>query len=59
MFNIMKQGDHFTAYITEFAADSEADVANLPTTVAPGSSCIVIETSNVYMLNNNREWMLI
>lgn len=56
MFNIVKQSDHATAYVTEFVADTEADVANLPTTVAPGSTCIVIDTSNVYMLNNKKEW---
>jgi hypothetical protein len=56
MFNIIKQGDHASAYVTEFVADEEADVTNLPTTVAPGSSCIVIETSDVYMFNNKKEW---
>lgn len=56
MFNIVKQSDRATTYVTEFVADEEADVTNLPTTVAPGSTCIVIETADVYMLNNKREW---
>ena len=56
MFNIVKQSDRATTYVTEFVADEEADVTNLPTTVAPGSTCIVIASSNVYMLNNKKEW---
>lgn len=56
MFNIIKQGERSTAYVTEYVADTEADVANLPTNNAPGSTCIIIETSDVYMLNNKKEW---
>jgi hypothetical protein len=56
MFNTIKQSDRTTAYVTEYVADTEADVANLPTTVTPGSTCIVIETGSVYMLNNSKEW---
>ncbi len=46
-----------------FFADEEADVANLPTTdedypsgIAPGSDCLVVETSNVYILKSDRTW---
>lgn len=42
-----------------FYADTEADIANLPTdeeTVAPGSDCMVIETANIYMLDSTRTW---
>ena len=56
MYRLYKQNDDIQAYVTEFVADEEADVTNLPTTVAPGSTCIVIESSNVYMLNNKKEW---
>lgn len=56
MFNITKQGEHSTAYVTEYVADTTADVADLPTNNAPGSTCIVIETADVYMLNNKKEW---
>lgn len=56
MFNIIKQGERSTTYITEYVADTNADVINLPTNSAPGSTCIVIETSDVYMLNNKKEW---
>ena len=56
MFNIIKQGERSSAYVTEYVADTPADLADLPTNNAPGSTCIVISTSEVYMLNNNKEW---
>ena len=43
----------------DFVADAAADVANLPTTedeVAVGSSCLVIATGDVYILNSQRSW---
>ncbi len=54
--SITKQQDKTYAYVTEYVADTVADVDTLPTTAAPGSICIVIEDSSVYMLNTNREW---
>lgn len=59
MINIRQQNDKIGVYVNEYVADTEADVQNLPTDVYPGSACIVIETSNVYMLNNNKEWKLL
>ena len=58
MFNIVKQGDHSTAYVTAFIADTESDIENLPTNVAPGSTCFVINNSKKYMLNNELEWKI-
>ncbi len=59
MFNIMKQNDRVSTYVTEYVADKESDIADLPTNVYPGSVCIVVESSNVYMLNNDKEWKII
>lgn len=58
MFRLMKQNNNIAVYVTEFVADEEADIADLPTddSVYPGSVCIVTATSNVYMLNNKKEW---
>ena len=47
-----------------FYADTEADVANLPTSqtsqdVKKGSDCFVIETSDVYILNSQDTWVKI
>lgn len=56
MFNIVKQGDKTTAYVTQYVADTAADIDSLPINCAPGSTCLIIETSEKYMLNNNYEW---
>ena len=56
-----------------FKADTEADVANLPTNLAegvqqgvntvlhlkcaPGSECFVLDPPSVYMLNSSGEWL--
>mgnify|MGYP001625504080 CR=1 FL=1 len=57
MYNIIKQNDNISAYVTEFVADSADDIQDLPQNVYPGSTCTVTETSDVYMLNNKREWV--
>ena len=60
MINIIKKNDNISAYVTEFVADTEDDIKDLPTDISkvfPGSTCIVVATSDVYMLNNNQEWV--
>ena len=58
-----------------FIADDTEDIQDLPTSsregkkydvdssvddkVAAGSTCLVISTSDVYMLNSNDEWKLL
>ncbi len=56
-YSIIKQNDNVSAYVTEFVVDTEADVANLPTNVAPGSNCVVAATGNVYILNTKKQWI--
>lgn len=57
-YGITAQGDHKTAYLKEFVVDKESDVETLPTfpKCAIGSNCLVIETSDVYMLGNDGKW---
>lgn len=57
MYRLYKQNDNIQTYVTEFVADTEADIANLPTTVYPGSTCIVAESSKVYILNASKQWV--
>lgn len=60
MINIIKQNDDTAAYVKEFVADTEEDIKDLPTKlneVYPGSTCIIVSTSEVYMLNNKMEWI--
>ena len=58
MLSISKQSGKETAYLTEYIADTAADVANLPHIgqCAVGSTCFVIEASAVYMLGNDDVW---
>lgn len=54
------QGNSSKQY--DFMADAAADVANLPTQeedVAIGSSCLVIGTGDVYILNSQRSWIAV
>lgn len=56
MVSIIKQNNETQYALTEYIADTESDVANLPITCLPGSTCIVIETSEVYMMNSQKQW---
>jgi len=61
-FTTIKQGNQQDAYYTEYAVDTPADIASLPTDkkeVKSGSVAIVISTSDVYMLNTQGEWVMI
>lgn len=61
MFNITKNRDATSSYVVEITADSASDIPNLPTAatsnIAAGSTCLVIATSEVYILNNQDEWV--
>lgn len=45
--------------VNSYVCDTEADIDFLPTKVSMGSTAFVIETSHLYMLNGNREWVLV
>lgn len=57
MINIIKQNDNIASYIVEYIADTEEDIKDLPKNSFPGSTCIVAETGNVYILNSKKEWI--
>ena len=51
-------------YVESYIADKEADMTTIKKiynlrTCAPGSTCFVIETGNVYMMDSTGEWNLI
>ena len=59
MINMISQGDTTTYEVISLVADTEIDIATITAEypdAKPGSTCFVIETSSVYMLNNNKEW---
>jgi hypothetical protein len=57
MTSIIKQNDKTSTYVVQYIADTEEDVKDLPTNVYPGSTCIVASSANVYIFNNNKEWV--
>lgn len=59
MYRLYKQNDDIQAYVTEFVADTDDDIKDLPTSVYPGSVCIVAASSNVYILNASSQWVLL
>lgn len=56
MYNIMNQSGKTAYNLLELIADSREDIADLPTTCTPGSTCLVIEDSSVWVLGSSNEW---
>lgn len=56
MYTIVQQGDTVESYIIECVCDTRQDIDTLPNNWKSGSSCIVIEDSSVWMLNNQKIW---
>lgn len=60
MINIGKMSGKETYMLYEFYADSISDLLELKNyECAPGSSCLVIATSDVYIKNSKGEWVAI
>lgn len=57
MINILASGGDVVYRVQEFAIDTETDLKYLPKDIAPGSTAICIDTSEVYMLNGSKEWV--
>ena len=57
MYSQMMSGEKITPYLVRLVADTEDEIAALPTHYAPGSTCEVIATSNIYKLNNQGQWI--
>jgi hypothetical protein len=43
--------------VNEYVLDTIADIVNLPTTCATGSTALVIETAEVYIKNGEGIWV--
>lgn len=57
MYSQMRSGEKLAPYVVHLVADTESDIATLPTNYTPGSTCEVVATSNVYKLNNQHQWI--
>lgn len=63
MYSKIVGGNKLPYNYAEFICDSENDINNLPTKTSEfacsiGSKALVLETKNVYILNNDNEWVL-
>ena len=56
MINITKNSGTSNKYVMEFIADTIDDIKNLTTECSPGSTCLVISTTDVYILSGNSTW---
>ena len=56
MYSQIKTGEKTTPNTVELVADSAADIEKLPTHYAPGSTCLVVDGSVVYVLSPSKEW---
>ena len=55
-FKVTVNGNNIQSSVVEIIADTESDIADLPTDVGIGSDCICLENSSVYMLGNDKVW---
>ena len=62
-YSITSQSGQTTYQVTEYVVNTDSDVATVPTDVASGSSILVIETGQVYMLSvmedGTKQWELL
>lgn len=62
-YSITSQSGQTTYKVTEYVVNTENDVASVPTDAASGSSILVIETGQVYMLSvmedGTKQWALL
>ena len=53
MIYFIAQNGDISYGIYELALDKREDIKNIPTTCSPGSSCIVIEDSSIWLLGSD------
>lgn len=57
MIKMTSQNGDVVFDVKEYVCDTPDDLSKLPRTCGMGSTCVVISTSEVYMMNSNREWV--
>lgn len=57
MINMTSVNGKVAYDVCEFICDYESDVANLPKDKTVGSSALVLETLNIYMINGEGQWV--
>lgn len=59
MYKMTSQNGDVVYDVKEYVCDTPDDIVNLPRNCGMGSTCIVISTSEVYMMNSKGEWVKI
>lgn len=59
MIKQTKEGNNTGYGVKEFVADTSADVSSLPNKdeAAPGSTCLVAGSGDVYIMNASGNWV--
>lgn len=59
-YKVTKQNGKTEAYVAELIADTVADLNNINVNnYAAGSTCLVVATKDVYILNTQKEWAVL
>ena len=56
MYKVISNGNIIQSSVVEVVVDTLTDIDTLPTTFGPGSDCICLEDSSVWMLGNDGVW---
>lgn len=57
VITVRSGADYMAPYVKELIVEEESDLEDVGTgDKSPGSCCLVIETGDVYILNNEKEW---
>lgn len=60
MYGTVSSSGRTTTYCNEYWVDTKADMDLIPkNSAAPGSTVIVIDSGNRYILNSKKEWILL
>lgn len=59
MYKMTSRNGEVVYDVKEFVCDTPEDIAMLPRNCSMGSTCVVISTSEVYMMNSKGEWVKI
>jgi len=55
-YSSYQNSDNIAPYYAALVADTTSDVDGLPVEFAPGSTCVVIEDSSLWILGNDKIW---
>lgn len=57
MYSLYASDDNISYGIKKFILDTEEDINMLPKNIQSGSSALVMNNSQLYILNNEKKWI--